>query len=176
MVSPSHTIGLVQSSDLSSTDRQHRATWVSTELMLTFPTPVIKSITIIPQNTEETGGRFRVWLFLAEQQPKLIWDRKVEGGFPELKALVRRPIIKCNRPLIVTNRNSAYEKFVFEYARAEDQIRKLWLELQQEQQALLVRILCARVSPTSYDLWNRRQQRKGTGLLWNTKQSASKDK
>lgn len=109
MVSPSHPIVLVQSSNRCSTDRQHRATWVSTELMLTFPTPVIKSITIIPQNTEETGGRFRVWLFLAGQ-PKLIWDRKVEGGFPELKALVRRLFLAySSRSLTVTNRNSVYE-------------------------------------------------------------------
>lgn len=68
--------------------RQHRATWVSTELMLTFPTPAIKAITLLPLNSEETGGRFRVWLGLPEQPPRLIWDRKVEGGFPELKILV----------------------------------------------------------------------------------------
>ncbi|KIP12843.1 hypothetical protein PHLGIDRAFT_123905 [Phlebiopsis gigantea 11061_1 CR5-6] len=69
---------------------QHRATWVSTELMLTFPTPAIKAITLLPLNSEETGGRFRVWLGLPEQPPRLIWDRKVEGGFPELKILKQR--------------------------------------------------------------------------------------
>ncbi|GJE84623.1 Rdx family protein [Phanerochaete sordida] len=69
---------------------QHRATWVSTELMLTFPTPSIRCITLLPQNSEATGGRFRVWLTLAEEAPTLIWDRKVEGGFPELKVLKQR--------------------------------------------------------------------------------------
>ncbi|CCM02839.1 uncharacterized protein FIBRA_04951 [Fibroporia radiculosa] len=67
----------------------HRASWVSTELFLTFPTPTLKAISILPLNAEETGGRFRVWLFLDGQPPLLVWDRKVEGGFPELKVLVR---------------------------------------------------------------------------------------
>ncbi|PIL36789.1 hypothetical protein GSI_00479 [Ganoderma sinense ZZ0214-1] len=68
----------------------HRATWVSTELFLTFPTPALKVINIMPLNSEETGGRFRVWLFLDGQPPALVWDRKVEGGFPELKLLKQR--------------------------------------------------------------------------------------
>lgn len=57
--------------------------------MLTFPTPIIKAVTLLPLNSEETGGRFRVWLTTSEQPPSLVWDRKVEGGFPELKILVR---------------------------------------------------------------------------------------
>ncbi|KAI0346930.1 hypothetical protein BDW22DRAFT_1404644 [Trametopsis cervina] len=70
---------------------RHRATWVATELMLTFPTPAIKAISVIPLNGEDTGGRFRVWLSLSVQEsPVLIWDRKTEGGFPELKALKQR--------------------------------------------------------------------------------------
>ncbi|KZT33730.1 hypothetical protein SISSUDRAFT_1053850 [Sistotremastrum suecicum HHB10207 ss-3] len=69
--------------------RQHRATWTQTELLLTFPTPAIQSITIIPLNDEDTGGRFRVWLINAGQT-YLMWDRKTEGGFPELKALKQR--------------------------------------------------------------------------------------
>lgn len=69
---------------------QHRATWVSTELMLTFPTPTVRCITLLPLNSEATGGRFRVWLTMAERPPILIWDRKVEGGFPELKILKQR--------------------------------------------------------------------------------------
>ncbi len=69
--------------------RLHRATWTSTELFLTFPTPAIRAINIIPLNAEDTAGRFRVWLFLDGRLPVLVWDRKVEGGFPELKVLVR---------------------------------------------------------------------------------------
>ena len=61
---------------------------MSTELFLTFPTPALRVINIMPLNSEETGGRFRVWLFLDGQPPALVWDRKVEGGFPELKILV----------------------------------------------------------------------------------------
>ncbi|KAI0773908.1 Rdx family-domain-containing protein [Fomes fomentarius] len=68
----------------------HRATWTSTELFLTFPTPAIRAINIIPLNAEDTAGRFRVWLFLDCRLPVLVWDRKVEGGFPELKVLKQR--------------------------------------------------------------------------------------
>ncbi|KAG2348671.1 hypothetical protein BDR05DRAFT_372663 [Suillus weaverae] len=68
----------------------HRATWVSTELFLTFPPPALKAISIIPLNSEETGGRFRVWLNLEDSPPQLMWDRKIEGGFPELKDLKQR--------------------------------------------------------------------------------------
>ncbi|KZT26941.1 hypothetical protein NEOLEDRAFT_1062045 [Neolentinus lepideus HHB14362 ss-1] len=68
----------------------HRATWLSTELFLTFPPPTLKGITLMPMSADETAGRFRVWLFLHGEQPHLIWDRKVEGGFPELKVLKQR--------------------------------------------------------------------------------------
>ncbi|OAX40671.1 hypothetical protein K503DRAFT_664109, partial [Rhizopogon vinicolor AM-OR11-026] len=68
----------------------HRATWVSTELFLTFPPPALKAISIVPLNSEETGGRFRVWLNLGGSLPHLMWDRKTEGGFPELKILKQR--------------------------------------------------------------------------------------
>ncbi|KAJ8515986.1 hypothetical protein ONZ45_g6658 [Pleurotus djamor] len=67
----------------------HRAAWVQTELFLTFPPPVVKAITIIPLNSEDTAGRFRVWVSLApDANPILVWDRKFEGGFPELKILI----------------------------------------------------------------------------------------
>jgi selT/selW/selH-like putative selenoprotein len=112
----------------------HRATWVQTELFLTFPDiqaeeasdgkepggkyatagKGIKAITLIPCNAPDTGGRFRVWLYTgkgsstAQQQRQqrdngssesregvyedgkvvLLWDRKIKGGFPELKDLV----------------------------------------------------------------------------------------
>lgn len=69
--------------------RLHRATWTSTELFLTFPPPKLLSISLRPLNSDETSGRFRVWLYVSEEQPaNLLWDRKVEGGFPELKVLV----------------------------------------------------------------------------------------
>ncbi|KAF4619109.1 hypothetical protein D9613_005592 [Agrocybe pediades] len=75
----------------TSAFRLHRATWTQTELFLTFPPPAIGSITLIPLNRDETAGRFRVWLSLpGTETPILAWDRKVEGGFPELKILKQR--------------------------------------------------------------------------------------
>ena len=74
--------------------RLHRATWVSTELLLTFPPPTLKGVSLLPLNSENTGGRFRVWLNNADAsgdaKASLIWDRKTEGGFPELKVLKQR--------------------------------------------------------------------------------------
>lgn len=92
-------------------NRQHRATWVSTELMLTFPTPTVKCVALLPLNSEETGGRFRVWLTTSAKPPILIWDRKVEGGFPELKILVRSYIARISNPSkrLLCLRNSVYE-------------------------------------------------------------------
>jgi len=61
---------------------------VQTELFLTFPPPTISSITLIPLQREDTAGRFRVWLTISgSTSPELLWDRKIEGGFPELKIL-----------------------------------------------------------------------------------------
>ncbi|KAJ6601164.1 Rdx type Seleno protein, partial [Mycena vulgaris] len=68
----------------------HRATWVQTELFLTFPPPSIGCIALLPRNSEETAGRFRVWVTLSGAAPQLAWDRKVEGGFPELKVLKQK--------------------------------------------------------------------------------------
>ncbi|KAG9087648.1 hypothetical protein FRC06_002442 [Ceratobasidium sp. 370] len=70
--------------------RLHRATWVQTELFLTFLPPALTSISLVPLNSSETGGRFRVWLSTNADPPLLVWDRKVEGGFPELKVLKQR--------------------------------------------------------------------------------------
>ena len=55
--------------------------------MLTFPPPALKGIHLIPLNAESTAGRFRVWLS-TDNDPKLVWDRKLEGRFPELKEVV----------------------------------------------------------------------------------------
>ncbi|KAI6152096.1 Rdx family-domain-containing protein [Pisolithus tinctorius] len=68
----------------------HRATWVSTELLLTFPPPTLKAVTVMPLSADDTAGRFRIWLNVEDGPPKLMWDRKVEGGFPELKVLKQR--------------------------------------------------------------------------------------
>ncbi|CAE6426938.1 unnamed protein product [Rhizoctonia solani] len=85
-------VGPVSMRDNRTTlSRLHRATWTQTELFLTFPPPALSSITLVPLNSTETGGRFRVWLLPADSDdPKLVWDRKTEGGFPELKVLKQR--------------------------------------------------------------------------------------
>ncbi|KAJ6629191.1 Rdx family-domain-containing protein [Mycena sp. CBHHK59/15] len=68
----------------------HRASWVQTELLLTFPPPAIGCIALLPRNSDETAGRFRVWVSMGHEPPHLAWDRKVDGGFPELKVLKQR--------------------------------------------------------------------------------------
>ncbi|PWN92135.1 hypothetical protein FA10DRAFT_229048 [Acaromyces ingoldii] len=81
----------------------HRATWVQTELFLTFQKPHddsqsvapskasggahIEGIMLLPQTAKQTAGRFRVWLYRNSAAPTLLWDRKVKGAFPELKEL-----------------------------------------------------------------------------------------
>ncbi|WVR05414.1 hypothetical protein IAU60_002429 [Kwoniella sp. DSM 27419] len=68
-----------------------RATWIQTELFLTFPNQLIRSITLMPLTSPETGGRFRVWVDSGDGKgDQLVWDRKTEGGFPELKVLKQR--------------------------------------------------------------------------------------
>ncbi|KAJ3836950.1 Rdx family-domain-containing protein [Lentinula raphanica] len=73
----------------------HRAAWTQTELLLTFPPPLIECISLIPRNSDETASRFRVWHSMPSEQVQsvsntLVRDRKVEGGFPELKVLKQR--------------------------------------------------------------------------------------
>jgi len=96
--------------------RLHRATWISTELFLTFPPPALKAISIVPLNSEETGGRFRVWLNLEGSSPHLLWDRKTEGGFPELKFLV-------SPRLIVHRRDQLPLKLFYQKQRIRDHIQ-----------------------------------------------------
>jgi len=48
---------------------------------------VLKAITIVPLVESVTAGRFRVWLTTAGGTD-LVWCRKRDGGFPELKVLV----------------------------------------------------------------------------------------
>lgn len=83
--------------------RNARATWVQTELLNTFSpsgdseassdssSSTISAITIMPRADPATAGRFRVWLYKADSDvnnPILIHDRKIEGGFAEMKVIV----------------------------------------------------------------------------------------
>ena len=81
----------------------HRAIWLQTELLITFSEKgaldndapkasgggYLASSMLVPQAKPETAGRFRVWLVLANAV-ELIWDRKTQGGFPELRELKNR--------------------------------------------------------------------------------------
>jgi Rdx family protein len=59
---------------------------------VTFQPPVLQSITLVPLDSDDASGRFRIWLTVNEEGPPiLVWDRKVEGQFPELKHLVSFP-------------------------------------------------------------------------------------
>lgn len=75
--------------------RQHRASWTQTELLLTFaPSETLpaglRSVTVLPRRDEVEAGRWRVWLYRTEARPDLVWDRKVDGGFGEMKELKKR--------------------------------------------------------------------------------------
>ncbi|TFK76115.1 hypothetical protein BDN72DRAFT_831551 [Pluteus cervinus] len=79
----------------------HRANWLQLELFQTFPPQVLGCISLYPRNSDDTAGRFRVWLVGSDDTRHLVWDRKVEGGFPELKNLKQRirDIIQPGRSL-----------------------------------------------------------------------------
>ncbi|KAK3687013.1 hypothetical protein LTR37_019222 [Vermiconidia calcicola] len=72
-----------------------RSAWMQQELLSTFQTS-IGEIALVPS----TGGLFQVRLTyvpqdangqaVAEAKDVLIWDRKVEGGFPEAKILKQK--------------------------------------------------------------------------------------
>jgi len=57
-----------------------RATWMAQELLTTFDGD-ISELTLRPG----TGGIFEITL-----NDRLIWNRKTDGGFPEIKALKQR--------------------------------------------------------------------------------------
>ncbi|GAC94721.1 hypothetical protein PHSY_002294 [Pseudozyma hubeiensis SY62] len=78
-----------------------RANWFQQELLSTFATTTtseaeagasIAAVLMIPKVDDASAGRFRVY-FLAPQEEqglKLVWDRKVQSGFPEMKVLKQR--------------------------------------------------------------------------------------
>ncbi len=69
-----------------------RATWIAQEILSTFAEE-IGSVSLIPS---ESAGRYEIKI-----NEVLIWDRKVEGGFPSPKELKQRirDIISPNRNL-----------------------------------------------------------------------------
>lgn len=76
-----------------------RATWLASELLTTFSTD-LGEVALVPG----TGGVFRVRLGDA-----VVWDRTVDGGFPELADLKRvvRDQVAPGRSLGHTDRAAA---------------------------------------------------------------------
>lgn len=79
-----------------------RANWFQQELLSTFaPTPPtasdeaaiasIASVLLIPKVDDISAGRFRIYIATdALKELKLVWDRKVESGFPEMRILKQK--------------------------------------------------------------------------------------
>lgn len=57
-----------------------RSAWMGQELLSTFGTE-LGGVTLIPG----TGGIFEIWL-----DDAMIWERKRDGGFPDVKQLKQR--------------------------------------------------------------------------------------
>lgn len=57
-----------------------RASWMASELLQTFPTELTE-VALRPG----TGGVFTI-----EAAGTVVWDRRVDGGFPEITELKRR--------------------------------------------------------------------------------------
>ncbi|CAI0764992.1 Uncharacterized protein conserved in bacteria [Serratia proteamaculans] len=62
-----------------------RAAWMAQELLHTFSTD-LASVTLVPG----TGGIYQVTV-----DDLVIWDRKIDGGFPEAAALKQRLRDRC---------------------------------------------------------------------------------
>ncbi len=68
-----------------------RSSWMAQELLTTFQDE-LGGVTLCPS---DTSGHFSIHL-----EEKLIWDRKSDGGFPEIKILKQRV-----RDLIAPDKN-----------------------------------------------------------------------
>jgi selenoprotein W-related protein len=65
-----------------------RASWMASELLVTFNDRSIGEVAIRPSNEP---GTFDVWVVRnADGLERRVWCRKEEGGFPELKELKQR--------------------------------------------------------------------------------------
>lgn len=58
-----------------------RASWLAQELLITFESD-LSSVSLVPSSEAGT--------FTVRSDQVLFWDRKIEGGFPELKDLKQR--------------------------------------------------------------------------------------
>lgn len=64
-----------------------RAGWMAQELLVTFD-DALGEVAVAPSRV---GGTFAVrYTHDADSAPVVLWDRKADGGFPELKVLKQR--------------------------------------------------------------------------------------
>lgn len=77
-----------------------RASWIAQELLITFEEE-LSSVSLLPSFE---AGTFRI-----SSEDTLFWDRKLEGGFPELKALKQRirAVVNPGKDLGHSDRNSS---------------------------------------------------------------------
>lgn len=65
-----------------------RASWMATELLVTFSDGSLGEVAVRPS---DVSGTFNVWVVRWEDGvEKRVWCRKEDGGFPELKELKQR--------------------------------------------------------------------------------------
>lgn len=65
-----------------------RASWMATELLVTFGDGTLGEVAVRPS---PRSGTFRIWVVREEDGCEVrIWCRKADGGFPELKEIKRR--------------------------------------------------------------------------------------
>ncbi|MCL8025112.1 SelT/SelW/SelH family protein [Nocardioides bruguierae] len=72
-----------------------RAQWYAAELLQTFETD-LGEVALLPASTEAEAGVFRV-----DVDGTPVWNRKRDGGFPEITELKRRvrDLVAPDRPL-----------------------------------------------------------------------------
>lgn len=61
-----------------------RSAWMAQELLQTFSDGTISEVRLRPQNSDP-GGDFRVSV-----NDLVVWDRRIDGGFPQPKELKQR--------------------------------------------------------------------------------------
>ncbi|KAM5530840.1 hypothetical protein V8D89_015484 [Ganoderma adspersum] len=94
--------------------------------------------TTLISGSDETGLMAAV-----ATQMQTSWEKKRKEKETKFIHNAKQDLDKCLSDRIeeyvaaTTELNSAYEKFVLDYAQVEDQIRKLWLQLTHDQQKLL---------------------------------------
>ncbi|OSD03657.1 hypothetical protein PYCCODRAFT_1434045 [Trametes coccinea BRFM310] len=95
--------------------------------------------------TEQSLGSDDVGIMAAvAAQMQSSWEKKRKEKEAKFLQMAKADLDKCVTARLdefnvaVAQLNGAYDKFVMEYAKADDKIRKLWLQLQHEQEKLLM--------------------------------------